>query len=80
MSNEKPQLQRAGEVGRAVILDVTRAGRRLCDRIRADRIAERTELLAGFSPEVRERITDVMRRLAYATRQRMTCVAAPTAR
>ena len=46
-------LERKGYVGRAqhpgdaraVLLDVTPAGRRLHDRIRADRIAERTELL-----------------------------------
>jgi DNA-binding MarR family transcriptional regulator len=64
--------------GRAVLLDVTSAGRRLCERIRADRVAERTELLAGFSPEVREGITEVMRRLADATHQRMTCAAEST--
>jgi MarR family transcriptional regulator, 2-MHQ and catechol-resistance regulon repressor len=73
-------LQRKRYVGRAVhpgdaraiLLDVTPAGRRLHDRIRADRLAERTEILAGFSPEVREGITNVMRRVADATRRRMT--------
>ncbi len=65
---------------RAILLDVTPAGRRLHDRIRADRLAERTEILAGFSPEVREGITDVMRRVAEATRRRMTCGAQPTPR
>jgi DNA-binding MarR family transcriptional regulator len=81
-------LQRKGYVGRAthpgdaraVLLDVTPAGRRLHDRIRANRIAERTELLAGFAPEVRDGITDVMRRLADSTRQRMTCAPQPTPR
>ena len=58
---------------RAILLDVTSAGRRLHDRIRADRLTERTEILAGFSPEVREGITDVMRRVANATRRRMAC-------
>jgi DNA-binding MarR family transcriptional regulator len=58
---------------RAILLDITPAGRRLHDKIRANRLAERTEILAGFSPEVREGITDVMRRVADATRQRMTC-------
>ena len=81
-------LQRKGYVGRvthpgdgrAVLLDVTPAGRRLGDRIRADRVAERTVLLAAFSPEVREGITDVMRRLADATRRRMTPAASSTPR
>lgn len=74
-------LQRKGYVGRAthpgdaraVLLDVTPAGRRLHDRIRADRIAERTELLSAFPPEVREGVTDVLRRLADATPRRMAC-------
>ena len=66
--------------GRAVLLDVTPAGRRLCERIRADRIAERTELLAGFPVEVRTGITDAMRRLADATQRRMTCAAPRTRR
>ena len=81
-------LQRKGYVGRtthpgdgrAVLLDVTPAGRRLCDRLRADRIAERSELLARFSPEVRRGITDVMRRLAEATQRRMTRASRPTPR
>lgn len=74
-------LRRKGYVGRAshpgdaraVLLDVTPAGRRLHGRMRDARIAERVELLAGFPPEVRAGIADVMRRLATATRQRMTC-------
>ena len=81
-------LRRKGYVGRAthpgdaraVLLDVTPAGRRLHDRIRTDRIAERMDLLAGFPPEVREGITDVMRRLAGATRQRMTSASQPVQR
>ena len=74
-------LQRKGYVGRAahpgdgraVLLDVTPSGRRLCERIRADRIAERSELLASFSPEIRAGITHAMRQLADATQRRMTC-------
>jgi DNA-binding MarR family transcriptional regulator len=74
-------LQRKGYVGRAahpgdaraVLLDVTSAGRRLHDRLRHDRIRERTALLAGFPPEVRQGIVDVMRRVATATRERMAC-------
>ncbi len=74
-------LQRKGYVGRAahpsdaraLLLDVTATGRRLCQKLRAARVAERTALLAGFSPEVRRGITDVMRRLADATARRMRC-------
>lgn len=81
-------LQRKGYVGRAthpgdgraVLLDVTPAGRRLCERIRADRIGERTDLLASFSPEVRDGITDAMRRLADATHRRMSCAVSPAPR
>ena len=81
-------LQRKGYVGRtthpgdgrAVLVDVTPAGRRLCDRLRADRIAERSKLLARFSPEVRRGITDVMRRLAEATQRRMIRASRPTPR
>ena len=81
-------LQRKGYVGRtthpgdarAVLLDVTPAGRRLHDRIRADLIAERTELLSVFPPEVRAGITDVMRSLADAARRRMARAAQPTRR
>jgi DNA-binding MarR family transcriptional regulator len=57
--------------GRAVLIDVTPTGRRLYDRIRKDRLRERTELLAAFSPEVREGIAGIMRRLAGATRERL---------
>jgi len=81
-------LQRKGYVGRAthpadaraVLLDVTSAGRRLHDRIRNDRIAERMELLAGSTPEVRAGITDIMRRLAETTKRRMACASQPTQR
>jgi len=40
--------------GRAIVLSVTPAGRRLYDRIRADLVAETSELLRDFEPEVRE--------------------------
>jgi hypothetical protein len=62
------------------LLDVTSAGRRLHDRIRADRIAERTQLLAAFPAEVRDDIADAVRRVADATRRRMGCATQPTAR
>jgi DNA-binding MarR family transcriptional regulator len=81
-------LQRKGYVARAthpgdaraVLLDATPAGRRLHDRIRGDRIAERRELLAGSPPEVRAGIIDIMRRLADTTRRRMTCASQPAPR
>jgi MarR family 2-MHQ and catechol resistance regulon transcriptional repressor len=81
-------LQRKGYVGRtahpvdarSVLLDVTSAGRRLHDRIRANRIAERTQLLAAFPAEVRDDIADAVRRVADATRRRMGCATQPTAR
>jgi DNA-binding MarR family transcriptional regulator len=79
-------LQRKGYVGRAVhpgdaravLLDATPAGRRLHERIRSERIAERTELLSSFPPEVREGMADVMRRLADAARRRKACVSQQT--
>ena len=78
----KGYVRRATHPGdaRAILVDVTPAGRRLHDRIRAARIAERTEILGSFPPEVREGITDVMRRVADATRRRMACAAQPTPR
>jgi len=42
------------EDGRAIVLTVTPAGRRLHDRIRRDLIAEARQLLEDFEPEVRE--------------------------
>jgi DNA-binding MarR family transcriptional regulator len=78
----KGYVRRATHPGdaRAILVDVTPAGRRLHDRIRAARIAERTEILGSFPPEIREGITDVMRRVADATRRRMACAAQPTRR
>jgi DNA-binding MarR family transcriptional regulator len=81
-------LRRKGYVGRAahpsdaraVLLDVTPAGRRLHDRLRHDRVVERAALLAGFPPKVRQGIVDVMRRVATATRERMACASRPAPR
>src|SRR4029453_7703689 len=42
------------EDGRAVVLTVTAAGRRLCDRIRRDLVAEAKGLLQDIEPEVRK--------------------------
>ena len=65
---------------RAVLLDVTPAGRRLHDRIRNDRIGELTRLLADFPPDVSTGVSEVMRRLTNATRDRMACAVKPARR
>jgi MarR family 2-MHQ and catechol resistance regulon transcriptional repressor len=54
------------EDGRAVVLTVTPAGKRLCDRIRADLVAEAKQLLGDFEPEVREGAARLILRLARA--------------
>src|SRR5687767_4161337 len=54
------------EDGRAIVLSVTPAGRRLHDRIRADLIAEAQKLLEDFEPEVREGAARLIRRLAQS--------------
>lgn len=58
------------EDGRAIVLTVTPAGRRLCDRIRTDLVAEARQLLADFEPEVREGAARLIRRLARAAADR----------
>ena len=50
--------------GRAIVLTVTPAGRRLHDRIRKDLIAEAKHLLEDFEPEVREGAARLILRLA----------------
>jgi len=57
---------RHAEDGRAVVLTVTAAGRRLHDRIRNDLIAEAKQLLQDFEPEVREGAAKLILRLARA--------------
>jgi len=52
--------------GRAIVLSVTPAGRRLHDRIRKDLVNEARELLADFEPEVREGAARLIFRLARA--------------
>jgi DNA-binding MarR family transcriptional regulator len=56
--------------GRAIVLTVTPAGRRLCDRIRTDLIAEAKQLLEDFEPEVREGAARLILRLARAAAAR----------
>lgn len=56
--------------GRAVILRVTAAGRRLHDRISGDLIGEARQLLEDFEPDVREAAARLLRRLARAAAAR----------
>lgn len=58
------------EDGRAVVLRVTSAGRRLHDRIRADLVEEARRLLQDFEPEVREAAPRLLLRLARAAANR----------
>src|SRR5688572_21762853 len=54
------------EDGRAIVLTVTPAGRRLNERIRADLIAEARHLIKDFEPEVREGAARLIQRVARA--------------
>ncbi|MFL6261983.1 MAG: MarR family winged helix-turn-helix transcriptional regulator [Thermoanaerobaculia bacterium] len=51
---------------RASLLEATPAGRELEGKIRESILAEERQLLADFSPEVRQAMTRVLRRLARA--------------
>lgn len=51
---------------RAVLLEATPAGRELEGRIRESILAEERQLLADFAPEVRQSMTQLIRRLARA--------------
>jgi DNA-binding MarR family transcriptional regulator len=56
--------------GRAVVLSVTAAGRRLHEKIRKDLVEEERKLLADFPPEVRKAAPELLRRLARAAASR----------
>ena len=58
------------EDGRAVVLRVTAAGRRLHGVIRGDLVAEARQLIEDFEPEVREGATRLILRLARAAAAR----------
>ncbi|MFP5286444.1 MAG: MarR family winged helix-turn-helix transcriptional regulator, partial [Thermoanaerobaculia bacterium] len=51
---------------RAVLLEATPAGRELEGRIRESILAEERQLLADFAPEVRQAMTQLIRRLGRA--------------
>jgi MarR family transcriptional regulator, 2-MHQ and catechol-resistance regulon repressor len=56
--------------GRAVVLTVTAAGRRLIGRILGDLVEEKKQLLAEFPEEVRESAAELIQRLTSASRAR----------
>jgi MarR family transcriptional regulator, 2-MHQ and catechol-resistance regulon repressor len=55
---------------RAVLLEATAAGRALEGKIRDSILAEERQLLAGFAPDVRQAMTQLLRQLARATAMR----------
>ncbi len=58
--------------GRALQLEATPAGRALHGRIEADILEEERRLLAGFSPEVRQAMAQLLGRLARAAAANVT--------
>jgi DNA-binding MarR family transcriptional regulator len=56
--------------GRAIVLSVTAAGRRLHDRIRKDLVSQTRELLQDFAPDVRQGAARLILRLARAAAAR----------
>ncbi|HXO22050.1 MAG TPA: MarR family transcriptional regulator [Thermoanaerobaculia bacterium] len=57
--------------GRAVLLELTSAGRTLYERIEREILAEERDLLAGFDPEIRQAMTQLVARLARAAATRV---------
>jgi MarR family 2-MHQ and catechol resistance regulon transcriptional repressor len=55
---------------RAVLLEATASGRALEGKIRDSILAEERKLLAAFSPDVRQAMTQLLRQLARATAAR----------
>jgi DNA-binding MarR family transcriptional regulator len=68
----KRYVEKATDTGdaRAVSLRVTRQGRALYQRIRAELIDQQAELLRGVDAEVRKGATEIIRRLAKAAETR----------
>jgi MarR family transcriptional regulator, 2-MHQ and catechol-resistance regulon repressor len=56
---------------RAVLLEATPSGRELEGKIRESILAEERELLADFAPEVRQAMTQLLRRFARAATGRV---------
>jgi MarR family 2-MHQ and catechol resistance regulon transcriptional repressor len=55
---------------RALSLRITGSGRALVDKIKHELVAQHAQLLADLDPQVRSRVTDVIRRLARAAQAR----------
>jgi DNA-binding MarR family transcriptional regulator len=68
----KGYLRRAAhpEDGRAIVLTITSSGRRLCDRIRTDLVAEARQILEDIEPGVRRGTARLLLRLARAAAAR----------
>lgn len=60
--------------GRSVALQITSAGRALCERIEEDLIVEHERLLADFDPEVRQAMARLIARLAREAHARFSRV------
>jgi MarR family transcriptional regulator, 2-MHQ and catechol-resistance regulon repressor len=58
------------EDGRAIVLTITSAGRRLYDRIRADLVSQTQQLIQDFEPDVRKGAARLILRLARAAAER----------
>jgi DNA-binding MarR family transcriptional regulator len=52
--------------GRAMLIDATRQGQRLCARISSDLVEQQKQLLADLAPDVRAGVVQVVQRLAHA--------------
>ncbi|HET7698235.1 MAG TPA: MarR family transcriptional regulator [Vicinamibacterales bacterium] len=62
--------------GRAMLLDATPAGRRLCGRIWSDLVAQQKQLLGDLAPDIRAGVVQVIQRLARAADARFRSGAA----
>lgn len=52
--------------GRAMLINATRQGRRLCTRISSDLVEQQKQLLGDLAPEIRAGVVQVIQRLAHA--------------
>jgi MarR family transcriptional regulator, 2-MHQ and catechol-resistance regulon repressor len=52
--------------GRAMLINATRQGQRLCTRITSDLVDQQKQLLGDLAPEIRAGVVQVIQRLAHA--------------
>jgi DNA-binding MarR family transcriptional regulator len=52
--------------GRAMLINATRQGHRLCTRISSDLVEQQKQLLGDLAPEIRAGVVQVIQRLAHA--------------